>query len=99
MTTPTEKLAALEAQAKAARKLAERLASPSAPTAHNATKDAEKRLADKVQLDRHMHEIHCLAVELGLADPQSHRYGEKIVALGFGRETRDPRRTPTKEAA
>ncbi|GAB1254503.1 hypothetical protein [Desulfovibrio falkowii] len=46
------------------------------------------------QHERYMHEIHCLAVELGLAAPQPERYGERRMSLGFGREIREIRREP-----
>ena len=46
------------------------------------------------QHERYMHEIHCLAVELGVAAPQPERYGERRMSLGFGREIREIRREP-----
>lgn len=90
----TDLLTQLAAHTKAALKLSTKLESSSAPDAHAAKKRSVDRSGDVVQFERHMHEIHCLTVELGLADPQPHRYGEKRISLGFGRETLDPRRTP-----
>lgn len=46
------------------------------------------------QHSRYMHELHCLAVELGLCDPQPERYGERRLSLGFGREVREIWREP-----
>lgn len=46
------------------------------------------------QHERYMHELHCLAVELGLCDPQPERYGERRMSIGFGREIREIRRAP-----
>jgi len=87
-----ELLAELVKHAKDAHKLSAK--AYATPTIHNVKKKSEDRSSDRVQLDRHLHEIHCLAVELGLADQQPHRYGEKRIALGFGRDVLDPRRGP-----
>ena len=46
------------------------------------------------QHERYMHELHCLAVELGVASPQPERYGERRLSLGFGREVREFWRQP-----
>lgn len=90
----TELLTQLAAHTKTALKLSTKLESSSAPDAHAAKKRSVDRTGDVVQLERQLHEIHCLAVELGLADLQPHRYGEKRISLGFGRETLELRRTP-----
>ncbi|WP_079218895.1 hypothetical protein [Herbaspirillum robiniae] len=90
----TDLLARLAKHAKDAHKLAAKLDCINAPDAHAAKKANINRADDVQQLDRHLHEIHCLAVELGVADAQPHRYGEKRINLGFGREILDPRRFP-----
>ena len=46
------------------------------------------------QHSRYMHELHCLAVELGLCAPQPERYGEHRMSIGFGREVREIWRCP-----
>lgn len=46
------------------------------------------------QHSRYMHEIHCLAVELGLAAPQPDRYGEHRMPISCGREMREFWRKP-----
>lgn len=43
---------------------------------------------------RYMHELHCLAVELGLSTPQPERYGEHRMQMGWGREIREVWRAP-----
>lgn len=65
------------------------------PSVKNAAKDGEDRRAIKQQIDRDMHELHCLAVEIGIAEPDASRYGEVRIAAGFGRERLELRRIPT----
>lgn len=64
------------------------------PSVKNAAKDGEDRRAIKQQIDRDMHELHCLAVEIGIADADPSRYGEKRISAGFGRDCLEMRRAP-----
>lgn len=64
------------------------------PSAKNAARDEDDRRAIKQQIDRDMHELHCLAVEIGIADADPARYGEKRIAAGFGRDLLEMRRVP-----
>lgn len=49
-----------------------------------------------VQRDRHLHEIHCLAVELGLSGRQPWRYGTRSVQLTTGGAVPEIWRTPAE---
>lgn len=64
------------------------------PTVKGAAKDGATRRAIKQQIDRYMHELHCLAVEIGIADADPARYGERRIAAGFGRDHLEMRRFP-----
>lgn len=44
--------------------------------------------------ERQAHEIHCIAVEMGMAAPEEWRYGDKAVGMKFGRELLEHRRRP-----
>lgn len=84
-TTVAEKLAAIATLAKAA-------AASEAKVAAAASEAESTR--NSLQRDRHMHEIHCLAVELGLADRQPHRYEVRSVPLWPGSATTEKWREP-----
>lgn len=81
---------ALATQRKATR-LSARIAKASHKQAASLTEDANDEFR---QLSRDMHELHCLAVELGLAEAEPHRYGEKRVPLGWGRDVLEVFRAP-----
>lgn len=89
-----EKLTRMAALARAASKELERLQRRRAPDAAAATRDAEVRLAARMQLARDLHELHCLAVEIGIAAPEPNRYGERRASIGFGREMLERFRYP-----
>lgn len=84
----------LQAVAKAIERAHVALGNRKSPSVKNAAKDGEDRRAIKQQIDRDMHELHCLAVEIGIADADPSRYGEKRIAAGFGREHLEMRRFP-----
>jgi hypothetical protein len=46
------------------------------------------------QANIHAHEVHCLCVELGIADPEESRYGVKLIDLGYGRNIQRVFRRP-----
>ncbi len=85
--TPERRLEALVKTAKEA--LANYKSAKKAARLRGATANEKFR-----QHERYMHELHCLAVELGLCAPQPERYGERRMSIGFGREIREIRRTP-----
>lgn len=89
-----EKLSQMAARAKAASQELKKLQRRRAPDAKAAAKDAEVRLAARMQLARDLHELHCLAVELGIATPEPHRYGERRASIGFGRDMLETFRRP-----
>jgi hypothetical protein len=89
-----ERLQHIAARAKAAAKLLEKLHRRTPPNAAQAAKDEEVRLSARMQLNRDLHELHCLAVEIGIAAPEPRRYGERRASLGFGRDTLESFRHP-----
>lgn len=91
---PASLLKAIQVAAKAVEREYARLAKRAPPTPKSAEKDAVQRREIKQQIDRGLHELHCLVVELGIATPQPERYGEKRLSAGFGRQTLELRRTP-----
>lgn len=84
----------MAARAKAAAKELKKLQARRAPGVSAAARDAEVRLAARMQLARDLHELHCLAVEIGIALPEPHRYGERRASIGFGREMLESFRRP-----
>lgn len=93
----------LATEAKAAAKIEAKLAASAAPSVHSAEKASVSRTEEVRQLNRHKHEIHCIAVELGLARMETWRYREQRSPIGFGREAienqRAPKTTPTAVAS
>jgi len=53
-----------------------------------------KMETDAEAIEDQLHELHCLAVELGVADRDDSRYGETIVAGGRGIERKFYKREP-----
>lgn len=84
----------LQAVAKSIERAHKALDNRKPPTVKQAAKDGADRRAIKQQIDREMHELHCLAVEIGIADADPARYGEKRIAAGFGRDHLEMRRAP-----
>jgi hypothetical protein len=89
-----EKLTQIAVRARAASKELAKLQRRRPPAASAAARDAEVRLAARMQLARDLHELHCLAVEIGIAQPEPSRYGERRASIGFGREMLENFRRP-----
>lgn len=84
----------MAARAKAAAKELEKVQRRSPPDMRGTARDDEVRLAARMQIARDLHELHCLAVELGISQPEPHRYGERRASIGFGREMLENFRHP-----
>ncbi|WP_137917117.1 hypothetical protein [Hydrogenophaga sp. 2FB] len=97
--SPASLLKSIQATARSIEREIERLAKRAPPSPKVAEKDALQRRDIKKEIDRGLHELHCLAVELGIASPQPERYGEKRVAAGFGRHALEFRRAPRQDGA
>lgn len=94
-----DQLRKLQAVAKSIERAHTALGNRKPPTIKGAAKDGADRRAIKQQIDRDMHELHCLAVEIGIADADPVRYGERRIAAGFGRDHLEMRRFPVLATA